>query len=52
MSKEKGCPLAFGTEDERCSMDACQWWHGGVCDVSRIAAQMTMLPRFSGKEES
>ena len=42
MSKRKLCPLRH--ERKYCAGDDCQWWHGGVCDMSRIAAQMTLMP--------
>ena len=34
----KLCPMTFVNKDgAECEEDACAWWHGGMCDVSRIA---------------
>jgi|GEM_PF-4058407 len=44
MTARKRCPLASGSENESCAMDGCRWWHGEACDMSRIAAQMTVMP--------
>lgn len=42
MSERKFCPLKH--EWKYCDGDDCQWWHGGMCDVSRIAAQLCLTP--------
>lgn len=26
-----------------CHEDACAWWHGGLCDVSRIACSLAAI---------
>ena len=26
-----------------CREDYCAWWHGGMCDVSRIALQLCFM---------
>lgn len=42
MSKRKFCPLKH--ELKYCAGDDCQWWHGDMCDMSRLTAQMTVMP--------
>ena len=44
---EKLCPLCapfvgWETEDI-CREDSCAWWHGDLCDVSRIACSLAAI---------
>lgn len=47
----KLCPLCapfIGKPEEReaedrCTEEECAWWHGGLCDVSRIACSLAAI---------
>lgn len=46
MDEKKLCPLAVVARvgHDECAEAHRAWWHGGMCDVGRIAAQMTVMP--------
>lgn len=46
MGERRLCPLAVvvGVGQDECAEVHCAWWHGGMCDVSRIAAQLCLTP--------
>ena len=50
MADKKLCPLAVvvGIGQDECAESSCAWWHGGMCDVSRIACALMPLDTPTG----
>lgn len=54
LAEDRICPMGgIEVDDPKCgphmnmTYRACALWHGGMCDISIIAAQMMMLPSIA-----